>query len=583
MGYATNRYFKPAVFTPVITEVEYPYKELFAALDNRQKYEDAAATQTAGVKDVDALDHMVFNNGQFIAINDKEENYRIKSALDAKLSTMASSIAGGEKSSAEYQQAMSPIMAEYNNMYSSNGIFGRRAEAKKNYIEGQKNVEKIEGLQDNPWLTYAWEKNKLEYAKGNVDYLDPNLAKGKLVDRIAETNKIMEGIAGEGSAYAYSDGEYIQRGSNKVVSTEKIQQTFRAGFENSPLKTDMLNEMNYNMEFGNMTEKQAIADFNRKYQALEDMALKRKASDPTRSMSVDPVGIRKGLIDEQTKRRQGMTSHTGATNNIKMSNAQQGLSASTYGVSDSEYQKAKDNARAVPIPMYNFDTPEAKEAINKMLSNFSGSSISILGSNVPNFSGMNSPKPMADFVAAASGYTRKNIDFNYVKNNFRADGIAQVDVNGIGAGATIGTVMLPNGSSIQVAISPSNEQKNSFTASSVLFEPAYGGRKKTYYVPGIDKKGNVDFTNGQEVDEQYIKTYHPPAFYESEGHIKDGEFKALIKEKKINSDGSYTEQEVNGDWITKQQIDQFERTFNVPANQNKYDVSKYLNINSDLE
>jgi len=277
MGYATNRYFQPAKYTPIITEVEMPFKELFAAGKTRQEYEDAAgATSTKAGEQGNILQMVSTSDGQVLRNAHAEKFAEQDASLQQDAYNFSKSIAGQEKSSPEMQAALQDIDYRYNAVYGPNGERATHQQADKDYNTLRKNISETPGVTEHPWDALEGDLSIINYATGKTNYIDPYAVNKNIhVNWNEAADKIVSGINEIGEAWANPDGTYISHGSRVQITPEKILGSFREGFHGSDLQNDLWRKREYNVRVKHMDEKTADKIYADDVSAMEKYVVKK--------------------------------------------------------------------------------------------------------------------------------------------------------------------------------------------------------------------------------------------------------------------------------------------------------------------
>lgn len=576
---AVNRFFKPAEYVPIVSEVEYPFKEMFTALASKKEIEDAykQKIQATGTTDGEMLQYMPYNTGEIRRLPQYDEIGALTSQLDRSISDLSNSIVQNGHAPSEYESVLAPIMQQYNQLNAPNGLIGKYKQAKKDLEAGQKIVSSIEGLEDSPWATFGWEYNKKQFENGEIDKLEPGLAKGKVINRNEEMNKILSGILGEGyaSAPVTPDGLYIRTQNGQKISVDKVNQLVEAGIENGPLLDDLLKERNYNIIFGGMTEEQANENFQKAYSNLFAYGTAKKVSSIKHaSLSKNPYGDYEKNKQDLLNQERGITP---SMPNVKMAekigldlffkmNPLEVASMLSSGkikdfIKNSPEVKDMYQNGSIYFKDKSLTTDQKKAAINNAVLNGFQISSDFFYNNEEmkrTTRQMLTNEPDRQIYTLkgqkVSGRTSwQNLGFKNYKefqNAFYPTGIAQLDIYGTGAGSILGTVHTSKYGNVDVLIEPGEKQKQFFGASKYFGDMVQtGSTDKHYYAVGINN-GDYDLASGGPVSDfdpskgfSNKNANQPPFIIEGQTRINDpkgnSRFDAELKIYKRKANNEY--------------------------------------------
>ena len=615
MAYATNRYFKPAVYTPIITEVEAPFKELFAAGRERQAAKDASATGIQMPKDVNILPGVVSPDGTFIPNQHADTYNKIQNNVQSGAATISGMIANGSTTTQEQQSIMNAVSNEASKLYGENGLLKKQADAAKNYETGAKIVSGIPDIQLHPWSALAWDRNLRAFANGETDYIDPAAAmQATYIDRNEEINKIMTQIQQEGTSYAGPNSGYLIHGTNTYITKDKIDKTFQAGFQNSKLKADMLLEQQYNIEHG-MPVDIAKKRFEDQYLAAQTMAEKYIMSGSTKGISNDDLMgdfYKQQMLDRQNENKdtvstknpkaQGSAWQTRVMDKIIsgdiLSNDPQYKSmlsiAKRYftpdqikGMSDmsiiGSYNQAIKRTQDRKIE-YNSWLHPTTQTIRKqnVIKDLENRSVVLIGENGEKID-ISNKKYNANMMADKFG-----LSFNTLGELLKSSnvvGIAKTDQYDLGAGSSIATVWSPVlHRQLEFIVSPDMKAEKTYEASTWLNEPLVDPSvKHSYYIlqPDMTGKHALNFSNGVKVEKGDSPTdskYGQVGMYlESESYVVGADtgkeqlgvtYRTMVRQP----DGTYKEDKnlkLDPESLFQAEDDYYSTEVNIPTNQNR--------------
>ena len=615
MAYSTNRYFKPAVYTPMVTEVEAPFKELFAAGRERQAAKDAAAVPIKTPEGVDILPGVFSPDGTFIPNAHADVYNQIQNKVQTGASTISSMVANGNTTTQEQQGIMNAVSNEASKLYGDNGLLKKQADATKNYKTGSEIIAKIPDIQLHPWSALAWDRNIRAFANGETDYIDPAAAmQATYIDRNEEINKIMQSIQQEGTAYAGPNSGYLIHGTNTYITKDKIDKTFQAGFQNSKLMADMLLEKQYNIEHG-MSVTDAETKFQKQYEAAQTMAEKYIMSGATAGISVDPItgdfykqaaadklGENKTTVSTKNPKAQSSEWQTRVLDNIikgqiKSNDPQYNAMLSiakryltpdqVKSMNSIEIMTAYNNAlkhtqdRHIEYLKWTSPTTMAKRK-ELVVGDLENRTVAMIGEDGALID-MSDKKYNANMMATKFGLTFPTIQELLKSSN--VVGIQKTDQHDLGAGSTVATVWSPVlHRQLQFIVSPDMDAEKTYEASTWLNEPLVDPSiKNSYYIlrPSTDGKHAIDFSSGTKVDKgdqpTDSKYGYVPMYIKSESYIinpgeGDEQLGVTYRTMVRQSDGSYKEDKnlkLDPQSLFSAEDNYYVNTHNIPNMQNK--------------
>lgn len=609
MGYSVNRYFKPAVYAPMNTAVQYPFQEMFTAARMKQ-----ANTPKLEYTDKDAAGAEGFRlaTGDFIPLDDREIASNVQSQLDGKMSSMSTAIANGTMNPQEYGYLAKQMTTAYDQTYSPNGILGKLDKNKQGIEALEKTRAAAKDLNVSPWRAFAIDEHLLAYKQGEIAEINPNIGVDEIVDRTEEINKMLTHMSPEGKAWAQpgnEDSPYIRTGSVTEVSPQKVKDIFVAWFDNSRMKSDMLQERNYNIMTGKMTEEQANQNFDDQYKNLLDQSFKAVSRTATAGLSGDAYA--RGLAD-QKKLREGDYAYTGITNNPNsgalnttaqyihsfLTNPNLAANPTLYkeamafankygydvsqGTQLSPYQKltaleiATNNAKKQNVEFWLFQNPEVGKIMNQYLANTTGRT----SASVYDFSnGMHAKVMSLEETARLYGYD----SYQDLLKASTTQGIAKSDMLGTGAGSfKIQVYNKKANRNMDILVSPNEQQGHIFGASAHLGSPSYTGQHNAFYVVGFDDRQQIDYKNGYALDQDPMsiqdKDKRPPVVLRSNNIVTNmgsngrEQFATNVDVMYKNQDGEYVVVDTKSiDEIFENEMKYYTKTLNVPNKQNHAD------------
>lgn len=471
MGYATNRYFKPAVFTPIITEVEAPYRELFEFA----KYKDAK--KQSALADVEKptepgtfLKDVYVNGIGYLGVNDSKVASAAQSAIDNSITSISSQIAAGGLSGPEYTQAMNQLLAKRNEIYGPNGTIGIMANNYKAYQEGEKTVKTIGHTQERPWLAADWELQKLKLAKGEIQVLDPNFAIGKYINYDEELNKIYAGAEERGydTEKPGKDG-FIHQYAYKGMGKKDATALFDAKFTSSEINKDLTNELAYNVAIGMAPEK-AQKIYETKVNDLREGAIIKWGAGVSTNKTKYDEGWYNLATEKEQKKQSLEKSRTIATVN------------------------PFDPTKIVNHEFVKFtNDKDRKWFLKQKASEFGGSTTAIVLNPVTGKE-MQIPKEVMTQIFSKQGLTKYTT----------ITGISYTDAYGLGAGSLIGEIDITNlPENIKGIISESMTTKTSLNQETGEITTDISGKQKKSNESGF----------GNYYQSAYTKDYLDPNVY----------------------------------------------------------------------
>lgn len=571
MGYATNRYFQPAKYTPIISEVEMPFKEMFLAGQERQKAQDVLKKDIAsvGVNDSKILREVTLPDGSSIHNTHFDRVKSEEHMFDQGASAVANAIAGGSISSLEAQNMMNGITSKSKELYGEYGAFGVHDKAAKDYETVQKAIADIPDIKEHPWSALEAYKNLKDYGEGKIDYIDPYaIGKATTVDWPSEINKIMDKTASEGYAYDASSGMYISIKSGNQITPQKVKQTFEAGFNGSRLEADMLRKREYN----EMTKGSDYANqvFEEDYTNAMKSAMKITMFDPNMTKSVDRYKM--ALRDEELV-KEGVRTYDHAATPVVQHQVN-----NSYGITSKDvYQYITTGKMTPAVQDLSKDVDKFFANADQSIKNLStkdkvkiyataiknGSQLNIDYNTIPNekvkgyyksellndpdrmvvvASGPNAgQKIKASELPMLLGYT----NYQTMIKDMNVSGVAGSDPFNTGAGSRVVKLVAPRFGNVttDVIVSANERDRNIYGASGHFSQALMSGKPKAYYAYGI-KNGQVDVDSGYAVDQDPRKS-KVPYFIEQTGTIenpqspKDAKIVGEIKVWMIQPDGTY--------------------------------------------
>lgn len=615
MGYATNRYFQPAKYTPIVSEVEMPFKELFAAGKIRQEYEDAAGATSIKTGEQGNILQMASTSDGQVLRNAHAENFAEQDAsLQQDAYNFSKAIAGQEKSSPEMQAALQDIDSRYNAVYGPNGERAIHQQAAKDYQTLRKNISETPGVTEHPWDALEGDLSIINYATGKTNYVDPYAVNKNIhVNWNEAADKMLSGIKEIGEAWASPDGTYISHGSRTQITPAKIRASYRAGLHGSDLQNDMWRKREYNVRVKHMSEDMADKIYEDDVNAMEDYVVNMYTKKiETAGLSADVAGMRAADKQDEWNKRKPTEGYAVKSPNLKAGTgaippigsnrtgpnvydylteeekyAKDGSLISTKDAM-AKYQAALANSKQREVLTSKLSTSD-RNSLRNSITDFNARNVVALG---PNSTG--TPMNGADF-ARSIGF--KNYDD--FKKYFAVNGIAKEDQFGLGAGTIIATVVVPTkvatgqrdragnpvyverGNPMQIAISPDITQEKAYQASTHLASPVITGAKESYFIPGFDDDGTLNYSKGITVNSKaeldaLVKKYNVSAYLKSNNYISNGSFQ--IENPEIytfdKDAGTYSKRgNISLDEIREAEDKSYIKNFNVPSGEENYQTN----------
>lgn len=287
-----NRYFKPAVYTPINTHVPFPFEEMLKIGAIKQgRIDDQKKLEQSQLVNGDYKNRVDLATGMQIPVQDATVGKQIESQLNNQINGIVSSVVGStDRSSPMYAAAWNEAV-KYSN--GARQRLGKMAETSKDIDKLYENRAKSKS--SNYWDFYDADKQLFDYAQGKTGEINPNTIIPEVaVDPIAEVNAMMDGIQEtfKTRPHAGRDGKGgIVSGQIKGVSVQEAMDVFNAGLSESKLGKDIDRQFRYNMEIlvpsGAMTEDQAKAIKQTRIDAAGAVARKRVSDSGSASYSDD--------------------------------------------------------------------------------------------------------------------------------------------------------------------------------------------------------------------------------------------------------------------------------------------------------
>lgn len=542
MGYSVNRYFKPAVYTPMNTAVQYPFKEMMEAAAMKKantptlKYDDKEATGAEGFR---------LASGDFVPLDDQQIASSLQSQLDNQMATLSQAVSNGTLNPQEYQSLMNAASRTYEQTYSPDGILGRLDQNKKRIDKLEQTKAAAKDINVTPWRAMDIDEQLIKYKKGEITSINENIGVDEYVDRIAELNKLLVDVQEEGSAYARPGKEgdpYMHSGSVAEITPEKITSLFYNGFHNSRLMYDLQKEKEYAILTGKLSKEDAEKQYNLQVESALDFVKKSVYKRQTAGIASDAYARGK---EEERRLREGDYAFTGLTFNPKyqdlsttvknlraiLTNPQlngspqhkaalelvnqygfdipQGKTL-TQGEKITAVANAAENATKQNLEFYLFHNPEIGKISKQWLTNTKGRTAMVLGTGYKGGKTIN-----LENLWQMLGYS----SYKDMLNAGTVEGIATTDMYGTGAGSFKMTVYDKRwDKNREIVVSPNEKQGKYFEAAAVLASPSHTMNAHAYYVPGP----NGDYTSGYSTDVDPAtlpKGQQPPVYYKSNNVI----------------------------------------------------------------
>lgn len=569
MGYSVNRYFKPAIYTPMNTAVQYPFREMMEAAKIKQANTPKLQYEP---KEVQGASGFRLASGDWVPLDDKELTATVQDQLEGHMSQISNAVSQGTMNPQEYGYLMQQATKAYEQTYSPNGVLGKLDKNRQAIEQLEKKKMEAKDLNITPWRAMDIDEQLLKYKAGEISEVNPNVGVDEYVDATKELNDLLTGVKSEGYAYANAGREgnpYMRSGSLDKIPPTKIKELFDNGFHNSRLMSTWQREMQYNIMTGKMTEDQAQQAYEDRVQSALDFVMKSVYSHQTAGIASDAYARGK---EEERKAREGDYSVSGLTsnpiktdlattvNNIKSILTNPSLYGSPqhqaamelvrqygYDVPQGKtltqheklvaFKNAAENAKQQNVEFYLFQNPKFSDVAREWLANTSGRGGMILGSGYRVTTGKHGQAGQSTGKAGGGsqnagkflGSSLTNLEdisqqlgypsYQDLLKASTVQGVALTDMYGTGAGSFKATVFdKTKNRNVEVLISPNEKQSKYFEAAAILASPTHNMKAHTYYVPGP----GGDYSQGYytDTDPATLPTgQQPPVYYKSNNII----------------------------------------------------------------